>query len=150
MINSPTVRPVQFENLSQAVLSLELSASQAEDVELFVKAEDAATIAKPVSQGRYAEDAELPERIASPPNFDLKERFMETLRELGQQGPAKVNLVKTAAKRDKSTTRAVVEGEIAKQSVGVAVASALKKGGRGRPVQVSRLMVDSIEGTDSI
>jgi hypothetical protein len=134
VINTPTVRTVLFENLSStSSLLLELSASQPEDVELFLKAEDA-----PVSTlvaGKYDVEHTSLARVTSPPNGELKERFMETMRELsGKETTVKPSKHKGKT-REKSSTRA---GEDApKQSVGAAVAAALKKGGRGRPVQVS-------------
>ena len=133
VINTPTVRTVLFENLSStASLLLELSASQPEDVELFLKAEDA-----PVSTlvaGKYDVEHTSLARVTSPPNGELKERFMETMRELsGKEAVVKPSKHKGKT-REKSSTRA--GEEVPKQSVGAAVAAALKKGGRGRPVQV--------------
>jgi len=133
VINTPTVRTVLFENLSAtASLLLELSASQPEDVELFLKAEDA-----PISTlvaGKYDVEHTSLARVTSPPNGELKERFMETMRELsGKEAVVKPNKHKGKT-REKSSTRA--GEEVPKQSVGAAVAAALKKGGRGRPVQV--------------
>ncbi|ORY35348.1 hypothetical protein BCR39DRAFT_2214 [Naematelia encephala] len=135
VINSPTVRSVLFENLTAAPLNLMLSASQPEDVELFVKLEDAALTERMAIPGRYRDEGTSIERTISPQNGDLKERFMETLRELSTKEPVKVDKGKTKSKREKSTSRAQGDGE-PKQSVGAAVAAALKKGGRGRPVQL--------------
>ena len=134
VINTPTVRTVLFENLSStASLLLELSASQPEDVELFLKAEDAP--ASTLVAGKYDVEHTSLARVTSPPNGELKERFMETMRELSGK-EAVVKLSKHKGKtREKSSTRAGEEAP--KQSVGAAVAAALKKGGRGRPVQVS-------------
>jgi hypothetical protein len=135
VINSPTVRTVLFENLSTtAALLLELSASQPEDVELFLKAEDAPR--STLMSGKYADEPSLA-RVTSPPNGELKERFMETMRELSSGRETTVKPSKAKGKtREKSSSR-TGEGEAPKQSVGAAVAAALKKGGRGRPVQVS-------------
>jgi hypothetical protein len=135
VINSPTVRTVLFENLSSTVpLLLELSASQPEDVELFLKAEDA-----PLStlvSGKYADEHASLSRVVSPPNGELKERFMETMRELSGREPAPKPSKAKGKTREKSSTRSGENGDAPKQSVGAAVYAALKKGGRGRPVQV--------------
>ena len=96
-----------MENLTPAPLVLSLHASKPEDVELYFKMEDA----QPETQAHSKE-------IESPPN-DMKERFMETLRSS-----------KGSRVREKSSSK---DGE---KTLGAAVASALKKGGRGRPVQV--------------
>lgn len=132
VINSPTVRIVLFENLSLAPLLLELSASQPEDVELFLKAEDA-PVKELLPNGKYASETSPPPiRVTSPPSGELKERFMETMRELGAKSEAKPKA--KSKERGKSTTRA--SEETSKQSVAASVAAALRKGGRGRPVQV--------------
>ncbi|RSH81358.1 hypothetical protein EHS25_006889 [Saitozyma podzolica] len=149
VINSPTVRTVQFENLTPAQLVLSLDASQPEDVELFVKAEDAMPATGTVS--KYASPQE---RITSPQqNGDLKERFMESLREIEAREPAKPHKPKTKAKEKVGGKK---DGEAPKVSVAAAVASALKKGGRGRPVQLygnsvvfkDRSLLDSHEFLD--
>ncbi|KAK4689736.1 hypothetical protein P7C73_g398, partial [Tremellales sp. Uapishka_1] len=128
VISSPTVRTIQIDNLSHSQLILELSSSQPEDIELFVKLEDA-----PHSPVKPARITELPERIASPQNGELKERFMETLAEMRDPG----KMVKGKSKaRDRSVVRGNGDGEVPKPSIGASVAAALKKGGRGRPVQL--------------
>jgi hypothetical protein len=142
VINTPTVRTVLFENLSStASLLLELSASQPEDVELFLKAEDAP--ASTLVAGKYDVEHTSLARVTSPPNGELKERFMETMRELsGKEAVVKPSKHKGKT-REKSSTR--VGEEAPKQSVGAAVAAALKKGGRGRPVQVSPPLFEIFE-----
>ena len=140
VINAPTVRTLVFENVCQATLLLELSASQPEDVELFLKAEDAPPLST-LTTGKYAaEHADL-SRVISPPNGELKERFMETMRELsGKQptGVAKPSKGKGGKTREKSGGSKPADDSTApKQSVGASIASALRKGGRGRPVQVN-------------
>lgn len=146
VINSPTVRTVVFENLCQQSLLLELSASQPEDVELFLKAEDAPL--STLSAGKYAAEHANLSRVASPPNGELKERFMETMRELsGKDVSAKAGKGKGKV-RDKSASRTLDEGP--KQSVGAAIAAALRKGGRGRPVQVSPLSGCTVADTQLI
>lgn len=135
VINSPTVRTVVFENLCQQPLLLELSASQPEDVELFLKAEDAPQ--STLSAGKYASEHANLARVTSPPNGELKERFMETMRELSGKEPAGAKMNKPKGKsREKGVPKAADE-TAPKQSVGAAIAAALRKGGRGRPVQVS-------------
>lgn len=148
IINSPTIRTVYFENLTFAPLLLELMASQPEDVELFIKAEDdlAAKDGKVVQAvpGKYAlaESALGPERAISPPNGELKERFMETMRELSVQADKGEQPVKAGAKSSKSKAKEKVDvtkkegDEVGKASIGVSMVSALKKGARGKPVQV--------------
>jgi hypothetical protein len=113
---------------------LELSASQPEDVDLFVKLEDAPLSPVKPAVTKYSED--VLERVISPQNGELKERFMETLQEIRDP-----KVVKSKSRtREKSVGKALtVEGDQTKQSVGAAVASALRKGGRGRPVLVSLL-----------
>jgi hypothetical protein len=189
VINSPTVRTVQIENLTLAPLVLSLLASSTEDVEVYVKLaeaeatknrlQDAQTpgTAKPAA---YADEHDVLERITSPGNGngDLKERFMETLRELEAAGPVPTDKSKGAkgvkggkakgkvdaahhvagvkanahslgqgdAHRNahgKATNHShrpqaskTVEADGAKTSVGALVAAALRKGGRGRPVQL--------------
>lgn len=232
---------VVFENLSAVPLVLELSASQSEDVELFLKGEDhqqqqqreqgnqnhhplalihsttsmndssadanananaddtsnihqsdqahgplprwttaphATARARALERGRYAPDHDLVlgsaiSRIVSPSNGngELKERFMETMRELStktEMQPHQHQKSKLKGgggkERGKSTTRAggesngggavpgtagaglsgVAGSGAPKQSVGASVAAALKKGGRGRPVQVSPFSLSSV------
>ncbi|WVQ85709.1 hypothetical protein IAT38_007875 [Cryptococcus sp. DSM 104549] len=138
VINAPTVRTVHIENLSHAPLVLDLSASQPEDIELYVKAEDEPPTAKLHllgQQRRYAEESSSGER-APPPVGEMKERFMEELSEKTANGGGKV---KAKKERGKSANRAKKEeedGEAPKMSVAASVAAALKKGGRGRPVQL--------------
>ena len=141
IINAPTIRTVQFENLTFSPLLLELVASQPEDVELFVKAEDAPVGVK-AGPGKYAETTAGPERAISPPNGELKERFMETMRELSVKtdGPAtKAKAVKAKGSKLKDKTEQTGADEVPKLSVGASMMAALKKGGRGKPVQVSCL-----------
>lgn len=156
IINSPTIRTVHFDNLTFAPLLLELTASQPEDVELFIKVEDAPANKnglKPASvlTGNYAlADSGIVERAVSPPNGngELKERFMETMRELSVKAEKGEQPVKATSKAAKSKTKekseqVKKEGEdtglaSGKASIGASMVSALKKGSRGRPVQVSR------------
>ena len=134
IINSPTVRSVFIQNLTVAPLVLDLSASQPEDVELYVKAEDVTTPLK-AQAGKYAEEDD--EKVAQ--TGELKERFMETLRKARDKDG---KVVKPNPKRkEKAEPKGEKEKEGTKQSVGVAVASALRKGGRGRPVQVSYVQI---------
>lgn len=135
VINSPTVRTVVFENLCQTSLLLELSASQPEDVELFLKAEDAPQ--STLAAGKYAAEHATLSRVTSPPNGELKERFMETMRELSGKDAATTKPSKGKGKvREKSGSKPA-DDTTPKQSVGAAIAAALRKGGRGRPVQAS-------------
>lgn len=139
VINSPTVRTVVFENLCQQSLLLELAASQPEDVELFVKAEDAPV--STLSAGKYAAEHANLTRVTSPPNGELKERFMETMRELSGRDPVGTKPSKGKGKvREKGGAPKAADETTPKQSVGAAIASALRKGGRGRPVQVSAVL----------
>lgn len=157
IINSPTIRTVHFENLTHAPLLLELMASQPEDVELFLKVEDAPpsnTGLKPASvlSGKYAqaEAGANVERAISPSNGsngELKERFLETMRELSVKAEKGEQPVKTSSKVVKGKLKdkpdqGKKDGEEAgavpgKMSIGAAMLSALKKGSRGKPVQVS-------------
>ncbi|WRT68197.1 uncharacterized protein IL334_005172 [Kwoniella shivajii] len=139
VINAPTVRTMHVENLSHTQLVLDLYASQPEDIGLYIKAEDAPIVSgKPKSVlGNYSEIENTLERITSPPNGELKERFMETLQELSVKN-ASGGVAKTKSKvREKSVGKPKKEdGEKETKSVGQQVAAALKKGGRGRPVQL--------------
>ena len=141
IINSPTVRSVSIQNLTHSPLVLDLSTSQPEDVALYVKLADAPTPVKALATGRYAEDAESGN---APPNGELKERFMETLRagEKAQSGS------KPKAKAKEKSLPKDKDGS--KQSIGVAVASALRKGGRGRPVLVSLASTRDLAFADRI
>jgi len=139
IINAPTIRTVSFENLTASALLLELVASQPEDVELFVKAEDAPAGNKS-EPGKYAETSGGPERAISPPNGELKERFMETMRELSVKtdgSAAKSKAVKAKGTKAKEKTEQAGE-DAPKLSIGASMMVALRKGGRGKPVQVSR------------
>ena len=138
IINAPTIRTVYFQNLTFSPLLLELMASQPEDVELFVKAEDAPAVVKS-GPGKYAETTAGPERAISPPNGELKERFMETMRELSVKAdgpPAKTKAVKAKGTKVKEKNEQAGD-EMPKLSIGASMMVALKKGGRGKPVQVS-------------
>ncbi|WVQ99833.1 hypothetical protein IAU59_006976 [Kwoniella sp. CBS 9459] len=137
VINSPSIRIMHVENLSSSRLVLELSASQPEDIELFVKAEDEPLARqKAIAEGKYPNaDAGL-ERVTSPPNGELKERFMETLQELSEKSGGAIG-IKKGKTREKSAGKPKKEGvEGESKSIIQQVASALKKGGRGRPVQL--------------
>ncbi|OCF40504.1 hypothetical protein I317_05674 [Kwoniella heveanensis CBS 569] len=137
VINSPSIRIMHVENLSSSRLILELSASQPEDIELFVKAEDEPLARqKAIAEGKYPNaDAGL-ERMASPPNRELKERFMETLQELSEKSGGAIG-IKKGKLREKSGGKPKKEGaEGEGKNVIQQVAAALKKGGRGRPVQL--------------
>ncbi|WVF72612.1 hypothetical protein IAT40_007430 [Kwoniella sp. CBS 6097] len=137
VINSPSIRIMHVENLSNSRLILELSASQPEDIELFVKAEDEPLARqKAIAEGKYPNaDAGL-ERMTSPPNGELKERFMETLQELSEKSGGAIG-IKKGKTREKSAGKAKKEGvEGESKSIIQQVAAALKKGGRGRPVQL--------------
>lgn len=151
IINSPTVRTLLFENLTFAPLVLSLMASQPEDIELYVKLEDcdgSALDKSLVFKQKHADSSAL-ERVTSPQNGngDLKERFMETLRELGTRPVVPAPKVKVKGLKgkevEKGSNAAVEKGSDSvaggsapapKLSIGAAVAAALKKGGRGRPV----------------
>ncbi|WWC93575.1 hypothetical protein V866_000410 [Kwoniella sp. B9012] len=140
VIRAPTVRTMHIENLSDTQLVLDLYASQPEDIGLYVKAEDdppmpGKTKAPP---GKYSEVDTALERMTSPPNGELKERFMETLQELSEKNANGGSANRSKSKvREKSVGKAKKE-EVEKdgKSVGQQVAVALKKGGRGRPVQL--------------
>ncbi|WWC90908.1 uncharacterized protein L201_005846 [Kwoniella dendrophila CBS 6074] len=139
VINAPTVRTMHIENLSNTRLLLDLYASQPEDIGLYVKAEDVPSLlgnAKPIP-GKYTENDTALERMISPPNGELKERFMETLQELSEKN-SNGGMVKSKTKvREKSNTKTKKEEtEKDGKTVGQQVAAALKKGGRGRPVQL--------------
>lgn len=111
-------------------------ASQPEDVELFVKAEDAPPAIKS-GPGKYAETTGSIERVQSPPNGELKERFMETMRELSVKAETGQN-IKTAKGKSKAREKHEPKAgeEAPKLSIGASMAAALKKGSRGKPVQV--------------
>ncbi|WVW85826.1 hypothetical protein I302_107864 [Kwoniella bestiolae CBS 10118] len=137
VINAPTVRTVHIENLSNTQLILDLYASQPEDIGLYVKAEDEPIQPTKAILNKYSEVDTNLERITSPPNGELKERFMETLQELSEKN------ANGSANRSKSKVREKSlgkpkkdDGEKDGKSVGQQVAVALKKGGRGRPVQL--------------
>lgn len=140
MINSPTVRSVLFENVSLSTLVLELSASQPEDLELFVKLEDAPSMSKPPFLGRYADSEQGPERVTMPTKGEMKERFMETMREISTRETSKPSKPNGKTK-DKGANKPTTDGEPSKQPVAVAVGAALKRGGRGRPVLVSEPVI---------
>lgn len=128
VINSPSVRTVQFQNLTHKPLTLEMCASQPEDVELYIKRADAATAHAMAIANKYAADADTGDR---PANGNLKERFVESLQD--QNSSESKPPVKSKV-RDKSVTKEKKDGE--KQSLSVSQSSALRKGGRGRPVQL--------------
>lgn len=137
IINSPTIRTIHFENLTVHPLSLELAASQPEDVELFVKVEDA-TSSLPGQRNGITNPKYTPETGTGNGGGELKERFMESLREVGTkvESGGSAGFGKGKAKtREKSVARGEEEGK--KVNVAIAVATALKRGGRGRPVTVS-------------
>lgn len=133
VINSPTVRTVQFQNLTHKPLTLDISASQPEDVELYVKSSDAppTPFKLPPLITRYAQlDSERPA------NGNLKERFVESLedKEKEKEKEKENGDGKSKAKREKHATSQHKEHD--KQSVGASVASALRKGNRGKHVQL--------------
>lgn len=142
VINSPTIRIINIENLSRAPLVLDLSASQPEDIELFVKAEDSSA-AKALASGKYAEEAQSSSHGGERPggNGELKERFMEELNEKSSNAGS----IKSKKGREKSGGRVKEENgeEIGgrKGNIAASVATALKKGSRGKPVQVSALFI---------
>ena len=147
IINSPTIRVVQFENLTNSPLLLDLMASQPEDVELFLKAEDAPKRNITAPLGKYpAVTSGIIERVTSPPTAggELKERFMETMRELSDKadkGESKAKTKKTKEKvREKSDARSKAanheENGGPSKSIGAVMVAALKKGSRGKPVQL--------------
>lgn len=141
VINSPTVRIINIENLSRAPLVLDLSASQPEDIELFVKIEDSPA-AKALTAGKYAEETQPSphggERQSG--NGELKERFMEELNEKSSNAGS----IRSKKGREKNSIRAKEENEDnggKKGNIAASVAIALKKGSRGKPVQVSTLFM---------
>jgi hypothetical protein len=147
IINSPTIRVVQFDNLTNSPLLLDLMASQPEDVELFLKAEDAPKRNITAPLGKYpAATSGMIERVTSPPTAggELKERFMETMRELSDKadkGESKAKSKKTKEKvREKSDARSKAanheENGGPAKSIGAVMVAALKKGSRGKPVQL--------------
>ncbi|EIW67390.1 hypothetical protein TREMEDRAFT_64643 [Tremella mesenterica DSM 1558] len=119
VINSPTVRTVQFENLSSAQLILELTASQPEDVELYVKCEDAP--ARIIRKGKYADEGQLSPKTSSN-GGGMKERFMESLHQLDKDPSLR--------KPKKEVPRVKEDGRF----VGIMVADALRKNQKGRQV----------------
>ncbi|KAL1409057.1 hypothetical protein Q8F55_005881 [Vanrija albida] len=130
VINSPSVRTVQFQNLTQKPLVLDLTASQPEDVELYVKAGDA-----PVPQVAPAILAKYNYLTVDSdrPNGNLKERFVESLQDK-DQGSGDSKPPSKSKAREKSVTRGAKETD--KASIGTSLASTLKKGGRGKHVQL--------------
>lgn len=140
VINCPTVRTIQFENLSSANLTLDLSASAPEDVELYARVEDWGEMVTtvPATIPKYTGIQDGPERVLSPPNGELKERFMETMNDGAAKDVVKSNKGKVAKAREKSVVRPAEPAvdTVAKPSVAASVAAALKRGGRGRPVLV--------------
>ncbi|WVN85502.1 uncharacterized protein L203_100648 [Cryptococcus depauperatus CBS 7841] len=136
VINYPTVRTVHVENFSQRDLTLELSASQPEDIQLYVKSEDSCPVQPPLhGTGKYADEAQpaSPVSVNRPiVNGNLKERFMEELNE------KHVNLA--VGKKGKVREKSIIKGKKEEvwdgKDVAVSVGAALKKGGRGRPVQL--------------
>jgi hypothetical protein len=138
IINAPTIRTIHFENLTESTLDLELTASQPEDVELYVKVEDATPRLSGKARGGAGEGRLVSDESSggSGAGGELKERFMETLRELSAREPAPGGGV--AKGKGKTRERSVGKEEEGKKvNVALAVASALKRGGRGRPVTVS-------------
>ncbi|WVQ71317.1 hypothetical protein IAR50_000845 [Cryptococcus sp. DSM 104548] len=150
VINHPTVRTIHIENLSQAPLVLDLSASQPEDISLFVREEDSIAKVRPGLMGRYAVEAQDYEQISADGNGnggngggkgkegkggELKERFMEELNEKSVNGKAAEGKGKGRKGREKSETRGPKKEE-GEKPVGVSVGAALKKGSRGKPVQL--------------
>lgn len=129
VINAPSIRTVQFQNLTNKPLVLELAASQPEDVQLYVKQSDLPpTPCKPTVSARYAVQQDSDRQVSG----NLKERFVEALEEKDQ----KEGVSKTPSKakhRDKSIKRANKDEEKPSHS---SLVTALRKGGRGRPVQL--------------
>ena len=140
VINSPTIRSIHFENLSSADLVLELSASQPEDVEIYVKAEDASDPNIAATQGRYASES-----TASSSAGEMKERFMETMRELsemsGKSSGEGTKDAKASSKPPKETNSNNVDAKEEDDHIGASVANALKKGRRGKAVTVRFLRI---------
>jgi hypothetical protein len=127
VINSPTVRTVQFQNLTHKTLTLDLSASAPEDVELYIKRTDAASAHAKTIAAHY-DPADGQDR---PANGNLKERFVESMQDHGATDTKPPSKSKG---RDKSVTREKKDGD--KTSLGTSLVSALKKGGRGKAVQL--------------
>ncbi|TXT10755.1 hypothetical protein VHUM_02260 [Vanrija humicola] len=130
VINSPSIRTVQFQNLTQKPLVLDLTASQPEDVELYVKAGDA-----PLPQVAPAILAKYNYLTADSdrPSGNLKERFVESLQDK-EQGSNDSKPPSKSKAREKSVTRGTTEAD--KASIGSSLATTLKKGGRGKHVQL--------------
>ncbi|TYJ53645.1 hypothetical protein B9479_005733 [Cryptococcus floricola] len=150
VINYPTVRTIHIENLSQAPLVLDLSASQPEDIGLFVREQDSIAKVRPGLMGRYAVEAQDYEQTSADGSGsggngggkgkegkggELKERFMEELNEKSVNGKAAESKGKGKKGREKSETRGPKKEE-GERPVGVSVGAALKKGSRGKPVQL--------------
>ncbi|BEI95540.1 hypothetical protein CcaverHIS631_0104890 [Cutaneotrichosporon cavernicola] len=147
IINSPSVRTVQFQNLTLKPLTLDLSASHSEDLELFIKDTDAPKVPHcPTVVAKYALPTE--ER---PSNGNLKERFVDSL----QDQNTGENKEKTkATTRHKSVKKTPKDED--KRDVGTVLFAALKKGNRGKPVQLygdavvfkDRSLLDDLEHLD--
>jgi pyrimidine deaminase RibD-like protein len=147
VINSPSVRTVLFQNLTHKPLTLDLSASHSEDLELYIKDTDAPKVPdRPSVVTKYA--APVEER---PQNGNLKERFVESLQDQNSGD----NKEKTkAATRHKSVKKTHKDED--KRDVGTVLFSALRKGNRGKPVQLygdavvykDRSLLDDLEFLD--
>jgi len=127
VINSPSVRTVQFQNLTHKPLTLDLSASQPEDVELYIKRIDAPSAHAKAIAAKYDPQADGDR----PTNGNLKERFVESLQD---QGSSETKPPTKSKHRDKSVAKEKKEGD--KASHAASHLTALKKGHRGRPVQL--------------
>lgn len=128
VINSPSVRTVQFQNLTNKPLVLDLAASQPEDVELYVKKSDVPPTPCKIVSTKYAPQPDTDRHVSG----NLKERFVESLQDKDQkEGDTKVpSKVKG---RDKSIKRPHKDDEKPSHA---SLVAALRKGGRGRPVQL--------------
>lgn len=132
VINSPTVRTVQFQNLTHKPLTLDLSASQPEDVEMYIRMSDAPPTpckAHPLI-ARYAHL----DQADRPANGNLKERFVESLEDKEKEKEKENGEGKSKAKREKNSKSHNKDHD--KQSLGASLAHALKKGNRGKHVHI--------------
>lgn len=147
VINSPSIRTVLFQNLTLKPLTLDLAASHPEDLELYVKDTDAPPVPDRITAiTKYALPVE-----DRPQNGNLKERFVESLQDQNSS---------ESKEKAKATTRAKSVKKVQKKDderdLGTTLVTALKKGNRGKPVQLyndavvfkDRSLLDDIEYLD--
>ncbi|KAL7421567.1 hypothetical protein Q5752_003336 [Cryptotrichosporon argae] len=147
IINSPTVRLVRVENLTARALALDISPSQPEDVELYVRAIDAPPSPSRKGKGKYGDEASggaALERFRTVADGEMKERFMEALQDGQDKGKSRVDELQ----------RETSGAKVGRDDKTVLVA--LKRGGKGRTVQIygdavvfkDRALLDDLEYLD--